>query len=136
MAIESIGAVLDTASPELDRASLQQEDFLQLLLAQLSYQDPLEPLDNQEFLAQIAEFTGLEQARQTNDRVESLLSFSSSNQAIELLGRTVEVQTAGGPVVAEVSSVRFQNGVPLMTVVVEDGSFLTDLSLSQVTLVR
>ena len=51
MAIESISAVLDAANPEVDRASLQQEDFLQLLLTQLSFQDPLEPLDNQEFLA-------------------------------------------------------------------------------------
>lgn len=136
MAIESINAVRDAANPELDRASLQQEDFLQLLLTQLSFQDPLEPLDNQEFLAQIAQFTGLEQTRQTNDRMESLLAFSSTNQAIELLGKTVEVQTDSGPVVGEVSTARFQNGVPLLTVVLEDGTFLTDINLSQVTLVR
>ena len=136
MAIESISAVLDTASPELDRASLQQEDFLQLLLTQLSFQDPLEPLDNQEFLAQIAQFTGLEQTRQTNERMEALLTFSSANQAIALLGKTVEVQTNSGPVVAEVSTIRFQNSVPLLTVALADGTFLTDLSLSQITLVR
>ncbi len=136
MAIESISAIRDVANPELDRASLQQEDFLQLLLTQLSFQDPLEPLDNQEFLAQVAQFTGLEQTRQTNDRMESLLAFSSANQAIELLGRTVEVRTDSGPVVAQVSTVRFQNGVPLLTVALNDGTFLTDLGLSQVTLVR
>lgn len=136
MAIESINAVRDAANPTLDRASLQQEDFLQLLLTQLSFQDPLEPLDNQEFLAQIAQFTGLEQTRQTNDRMESLLAFSSANQAIELLGKTVEVQTDTGPVVAEVSTVRFQNGAPLLTVVLADGTFLADLNLSQITLVR
>lgn len=136
MAIESISAVRDAANPEVDRASLQQEDFLKLLLTQLSFQDPLEPLDNQEFLAQVAQFTGLEQSRQTNDRMESLLAFSSANQALGLLGKTVEVQTDSGPVVAEVSTVRFENGVALLTVLLEDGTFLVDLSLSQVTLVR
>ena len=136
MAIESISAVVDAANPELAQDSLQQEDFLQLLLTQLSFQDPLEPLDNQEFLAQIAQFTGLEQTRQTNDRMEALLAFSSANQAIALLGKTVEVQTDSGPVVADVSTIRFQNGVPLLTVALEDGTFLTDLSLSQITLVR
>jgi flagellar basal-body rod modification protein FlgD len=136
MAIDSVGAVLDTANPEISRASLQQEDFLKLLLTQLSFQDPLEPLDNQEFLAQVAQFTGLEQSRQTNDRIESLLAFSSGNQALELLGKTVEVQTVGGPVVAEVSTVRFEAGSPLLTVQAADGQIIADVSLSQITLVR
>lgn len=136
MAIESIGAVLDAASPTLDRASLTQQDFLKLLLAQLSFQDPLKPLDNQQFLAQVAQFTSLEQTRQVNDRLESLLTLQSNNQGIGLVGKTVEVQTDTGPVVAQVSTVRFSNGVPLLTVTTADNSVLTDISLSQITVVR
>ena len=82
MSIESIGAVLENNTVDLKRAGLQQEDFLKVLLAQLSYQDPLEPMDNQDFIAQLAQFSEIEQSRQTSDRIESLLTLQISNQAL------------------------------------------------------
>ena len=42
------------------------EDFLKILTSQLNNQDPLKPVDNQEFVAQIAQFATLEQSRQLN----------------------------------------------------------------------
>jgi flagellar basal-body rod modification protein FlgD len=136
MAIESVGAVLDSSSPETRRAGIQQEDFLKILLAQLTYQDPLKPLDNQEYIAQLAQFTSLEQERQSNERLESVLTVLASSQAIGLVGRSVEVRTDTGVIVGEVITARFQDGLPLLNVETEAGAFLTDVSLSQVTLVR
>lgn len=135
MAVEGIGAVLDT-SASTSRVGLQQEDFLKVLLTQLSYQDPLKPLDNQEYIAQLAQFSGLEQTRQVNDRMASLLSLQSVDQALSLLGKQVEVTTDTGSVVGQVTTAGFDAGIPALTVQTTDGSFLTDVALSQVRIVR
>lgn len=137
MAIETIGAVLNNPAGEVQRAGLGQEDFLQILLTQLTYQDPLEPLDNQEFIAQFAQFASLDQSRQATDNIEALLTMQSADQSVGLLGKTVEVRTDSGSEVGEVSSVIFsQEGIPLFTVKTADETFLTDISLSQVVLVQ
>ena len=135
MAVEGIGAVLDsTASTR--RAGLQQEDFLKVLLTQLSYQDPLKPMDNQEYIAQLAQFSGLEQTRQVNDRIGALLTLQSADQALGLLGKQVEVTTSTGAVVGQVTTAGFNDGSPILTVQTTSGTFLTDVSLSQIRVVR
>ena len=60
MAIESIGAApLAAGAPA--NAAVSQEDFLKILLTQLRFQDPLKPIDNQQFVAQLAQFSALEE---------------------------------------------------------------------------
>ncbi|MBI3900274.1 MAG: flagellar hook capping protein [Gammaproteobacteria bacterium] len=135
MAVESIGTVTDS-SKSLQQAGLGQEDFLKVLLTQLSFQDPLKPMDNQEFIAQMAQFTNLELTRQQNDNVNSLLTIQSATQAIGLIGKTVEVQTSTGSQVGSVTTINFQRGSPSLTVKTDAGEFLTDVSLSQVVIVR
>ncbi|MFL6180643.1 MAG: flagellar hook assembly protein FlgD [Actinomycetes bacterium] len=137
MAVDSIGAVAQTSSTtSLQQAGLGQEDFLKILLAQLQFQDPLKPIDNQEFIAQLAQFSGLELNRQSNEKVDTLLTLQSANQAIGLIGKTVEVGTSDGSQVGTVTTVNFQNGAPLLTVRTTAGAFLTDVSLSQIFVVR
>ncbi|SMP74760.1 flagellar hook assembly protein FlgD [Noviherbaspirillum suwonense] len=138
MAIESIGGLAAPSAPAAQASSLGLEDFLKVLLTQLTYQDPLKPLDNQEFIAQLAQFTSLEQSRQVNDRLQLLLTIQSATQSVGLLGRTVEVQSAtGGPTTTgEVTALRFQQGEPRVTIKAGNGGILTDLPLSQVMLVR
>jgi flagellar basal-body rod modification protein FlgD len=138
MAIESIGGLTAASTPSAQVNSLGLEDFLKVLLTQLTYQDPLKPLDNQEFIAQLAQFTSLEQNRQSNDRLQQLLTIQSATQSVGLLGRTVEVQSSnGGPnTIGEVTTLRFRQGEPLITVKGSNGGFLTDMPLSQVVLVR
>jgi flagellar basal-body rod modification protein FlgD len=133
VAVESIG---QTASSTPTQASLGQEDFLKILTTQLNFQDPLKPLDNQQFMAQMAQFAGLEQARSLNSNVEALLSIQSAAQSVGLLGRNVEVATDDGSVVGEVSSLRFANGQPLATVKTAAGQVLSDLGLSRIVVVR
>jgi len=125
-----------SASPDLQASSVSQQDFFRLLITQLSFQDPLKPIDNEAFIAQIAQFTNLEQTRQINDRLNSLLTIQSSNQAIGLIGRTVEVATATGSVVGQVTTLNFQSGTPFLTVQTSTGQFLTGIGLDQITVVR
>jgi len=136
MSVESVGAVLSTQEQQVQQASLGQDDLFEILLTQLTYQDPLKPLDNQEFIAQLAQFTSLEQAQQTNDNIESLLTMQTANQSLGLLGDTVQVQTEQGGQVGKVTTVTFERGVPNLTVQLSNGAFINGVSLSQISLVR
>ena len=135
MAVDSIGAAsLIASTPQ--NAAVGQDDFLKILLTQLRFQDPLKPMDNQEFIAQLAQFSSLEFTRQNGESINALLTIQSASQALTLMGRTVQVATAsGGREVGAVTAIRFDNGNPLLTIRTAAGAFLTDVRLSQVSLV-
>ena len=137
MAVEVIGGGT-SASQQVTLQSLgvSQEDFFKILITQLQFQDPLKPIDNQAFIAQIAQFTSLEQARQTNNRIDDLLTIQATTQSIGLLGKTVEIDTAAGPAVGAVNTLTFQNGQPLLTVTTAAGQVLTGVGPSRVRVVR
>lgn len=116
--------------------TLNQEEFLKVLLAQLRFQDPMKPMDNQQFLAQMAQFSSLEQTRQLGERIDQLLTIQASTQSIGLLGKTVEVVNGGAASIGVVTTLAFKDGQPALTVKTASGDFLTDLALSQISLVR
>ena len=134
MEIESIANVQNQSLAQ--RAGLAEEDYLQVLLAQLSFQDPLEPVDNSEFISQFAELTNLTQTQTLNEKLDSLLTIQSVNQSLDLIGKTVEVTTSTANVVGEVTTVTFQNGSPTLVVNVADGDPLVGVTLSQIQVVR
>jgi flagellar basal-body rod modification protein FlgD len=138
MAVDIIGGLPASSSslPAGQASIVNQEEFLKILLTQLSFQDPLKPIDNQEFLAQLAQFTSLEQSRQLSEKLDSLLLIQSATQSIGLIGKTVEVAAAAGSTTGTVTTLRFSAGQPLLTVRTASGEFLTDISLSQVSIVR
>ncbi len=138
MPVEAIGGVTVAAQSAAQQGlSVSQVDFLKLLVTQLSFQDPLKPADNQQFLAQIAQFTALEQTRQLADKSDSLLAIQASSQSVGLIGKTVEVTTPGGGAAqGTVTTVTFSAGTPALTLLRADGSFLTGVSPATVTLVR
>ena len=138
MAVDAIGSVLNARDAELNpRNSINQESFLRLFVSQLQFQDPLEPVDNREFLAQLAQFSGLETARQTSESIESLLFMTSGQQAFGLLNRAVEVLGEGNTTTAgTVTAVRFTEAGPELTVTPASGAVLTGVRLPQIVLVR
>jgi flagellar basal-body rod modification protein FlgD len=136
MAIDAIGATTQTSSSPAQQAVVNQEDLFKILLTQLNYQDPLKPLDNAEFIAQLAQFTSLEQSRQTNENIETLLQMQSADQSVGLLTKTVEVTTASSREVGQVTTITFQDGSPQLTVKTQDGRFINNVALSQVQIIR
>ncbi len=137
MAIEAIGGVVSGAGAAAANLNVSQQDFLRILVTQLTFQDPMKPMDNQEFIAQLAQFTSLEQTRQLTQGNETLLAIQAVTQAVGLIGRTVEVSSASGSGgVGTVSTVTFQNGQPLLTIQQAGGAFLTGVSPAAVSLVR
>jgi flagellar basal-body rod modification protein FlgD len=124
MAIDSVGAVgrTDTVAAQ---ASVGLDEFLNIFLTQLNYQDPLEPVDNREFLAQLAQFSSVELANRTNDNTEALLDVSNLSQSIGLLGRTVNVQLETGSTSGEVVAMSLVQGQPRLSVRQADGTFIS-----------
>jgi flagellar basal-body rod modification protein FlgD len=112
------------------------QDFLRILVAQLNNQDPLKPLDNQEFVTQLAQFTSLQQTQEMNDKLSSLLSVQASTQSIGLLGRAVDVQTDTGSASGTVSALTFVAGEPRLTIRLANNAVLTDITLANLVTVR
>ena len=138
MSVQSIGTTLSgSASAALQAPSLSLQDFLQVLLTQLQYQDPLKPMDNDQFLAQMAQFSTLALQQEQNSKTDSLLTIESASQVVGLLGRSVQVTTSTGGEIGTVSAVTFQSdGTPALSVQLSDGTVLDGIALSQVTLVQ
>jgi flagellar basal-body rod modification protein FlgD len=107
------------------QASVGLDEFLNIFLTQLNYQDPLEPVDNREFLAQLAQFSSVELANRTNDNTEALLDVSNLSQSIGLLGRTVNVQLETGSTSGEVVAMSLVQGQPRLSVKQADGTFVS-----------
>lgn len=137
MAVDAIGGVIGTGINNLERAGVSQDDFIRLFLTQLNFQDPLEPVDNREFLAQLAQFSSVEQLRTLGENIDAMLALQASTQSLGLIGKTVEViGNNGASAVGQVTTVSFRSGSPLLTIRQTDGSVIPDVSPAQVTLVR
>lgn len=81
-------------------AQMGKDEFLKLLTVQLKYQDPLNPMENTEFIAQMAQFSSLEQLQNMNQSMEKNLGAETqlqtafkNNLATSLVGKSVEVPT-------------------------------------------
>ena len=104
-----------TASTSTDTAAnpsstLNQNDFLKLLVAQLQYQDPMNPQSNTDMAAQMAQFTSLQQATQSTSSLAMM-------QANGLVGSTVSLQVDSQTTTSGVvSGVVVSNGTPQVTV--------------------
>jgi flagellar basal-body rod modification protein FlgD len=125
-----------TSAAALQSSSLGIQDFMKILLTQLSYQDPLKPMDNQQFMAQIAQFTALEQTQQLNTKIDSLISTQASLQSVGLIGRTVDITTDNGTVTGTVNALSFSGSSPQLSLTTTSGAQLSGISLSQLSAVR
>ena len=73
--------------------SLGRDDFLKILLTQLSYQDPTSPMDDKQFIAQMAQFSTLEQMTAMAQDFSKLTAMLMGNEASTALGKNVEITT-------------------------------------------
>ena len=77
------------------RASKQElgkDDFLQLLIAQLTHQDPTAPMDDTQFIAQMAQFSSLEQMTNMSTGFTKLSALLASSEATAAIGKQVEIE--------------------------------------------
>lgn len=132
MEIDGIGTVYNQQATAVNQQNIEQEDFIRLFLAQLSFQDPLEPLDNREFLAQLAQFSSLAVQNDSNAQLTNLLQSASSSQSLNLLGKTVDFfDDVGSSHTGNIISVRYTQSGPRFTVSVDNNPQF-EIGLSQV----
>jgi flagellar basal-body rod modification protein FlgD len=94
-------------------AQLDQGDFLMLLITELMNQDPLEPLDDRDFIAQMAQLNTLDQTVSLNENIQTLQMLQSAS----LVGRTIEaIGPNGESVEGTVTEVWFLDSEPYITI--------------------
>jgi flagellar basal-body rod modification protein FlgD len=86
--------------------NLGKDQFLKLLLTQLQNQDPTKPMEDKQFIAQMAEFSALEQMNNLSSEFAKLSGMISSGQAISLLGKEVEIVQGNGTINGTVEEVQ------------------------------
>src|SRR3954467_10679721 len=79
----------DTGATTTTSSSSDKDMFLKLLVAQMKYQDPMNPTDSSQFLSQSAQFTSLEKMQAVSDRTGLLLGAQMAFGASSLVGRSV-----------------------------------------------
>ena len=106
-----------TTESRLPIQTLGQKDFLRLLVTQLTSQDPLNPQKDTEFIAQMAQFSALEQSKAMQSDIAQLRTQQEFLQANALLGRMVELQTGQDTsTTGTVSAVQVEAGTPKLVV--------------------
>lgn len=124
---------IDTTSAQ-GNSSLGKDAFLKLLVAQMSHQDPLKPMDSTAMISQLAQFSSLEQAVAQNQKLDILsaqMTGLSNSSATDLVGKTVTVRgkaiafdgvsptglsvTLGGPSTKTTVTIRDANGQAVRT---------------------
>ncbi len=132
-------AISATSSATASAPNLNLNDLLQVLLTELTNQDPLKPVDNTEFMAQIAQFTTLDATQQMNTNIQQLVGLQAITQSAGLIGRTVTATNSDGSSVnGTVTALTLSNGVPTLTLTSQDGSATVtpNISLGSVQTVR
>src|SRR5437762_9629115 len=106
-----------TASPLPTPKTLSQDDFLKLLVVQMKAQDPLNPKTDTEFIAQMTQFSALEQAKSMQQDIAGLRGDQELLQADALIGRFVTLQDGKNLVSpGVVSAVDVMAGTPMIVV--------------------
>lgn len=95
MEVAAIGTASAAGGERTVKNELGKDEFLRLLVTQLRYQDPLQPTNDREFIAQLAQFSALEQ-------MQNIYQVSLMGQAVTLIGKTVEAEVSGSSGTQEV----------------------------------
>lgn len=115
----SAGAIsgLLPAAARIPMQTLDQGDFLKLLVTQMTTQDPMSPQKDTEFIAQMAQFSALEQTKTMQSDIASLRGQQDLLRADAMLGRTVSVQADKDVVLqGTVTAVQVTNGSPKLMI--------------------
>lgn len=137
--ISPIGAAssdISTTQAATNAFGMSFESLLKIILTQLTYQDPLKPMENFEFVSQLAQFSQIQQGQVISDSLAKLVSAQSTTQATGLLGRVVDIAAGSTTFVGTVKAVSFQNGDARITIETPTGQTISNLSLTSVSQIR
>lgn len=109
-AVATQASSASSAAAALSKNQVDYQTFLKLLVTEMKNQDPTKPMESTEYVAQLANFSNVEQAVQTNSKLDQLLQVSAISQAGSLVGRTLT--SADGSITGEITQIRiFDDGL-------------------------
>ena len=110
-------ATTATSSTKKADQVLGKDDFLKLMVAQMKNQDPMNPSDDKDNIAQMAQFSSLEQITNLATATQKLADSMQMTQTLGLIGHTVSYKAADGTMTSgTVSAVDVAGGTPSLTV--------------------
>ena len=111
----STTAPSDGATTQADPKTMGKDTFLKLLVAQLKYQNPMQPVDSSQFMAQTAQFTMVEKLQAMAAQTDALVAGEASQRAAGLLGRQVTyLDDQGAAQTGVVTGTRFGTDGPVL----------------------
>ena len=108
MQVETLNKTI-TKSGQAMKQQLDKDDFLKLLVTELQHQDPTNPMQDREFIAQMAQFSSMEQMMNMNKSMESIVDKFNFQTTYGLLGKNVEIISQGTEEGAEPKTVNDNN---------------------------
>lgn len=146
MQADAISPTVTAAIPASDAGGTQAaatsafglsfESLLKIILTQLTYQDPLKPIDNFQFVSQLAQFSQIQLGQTTNDKLGSLVAAQGALQAAGLLGRQVDIPAGAATITGKVTAIAFASGDPRVTILTDDNRTISGLSLASISQIR
>lgn len=117
-ASQATGTAGPATGQRILKETLGKDDFLKLFVAQLRNQDPLSPTDNTEFIAQMTQFSSLEQLYNLSAGVDALFYELLVDRAVNLVGKNVQYldNDTGDLVTGTVSAFKLIKGEPVLVV--------------------
>lgn len=125
-----------TGRAATDAFGLSFDSLLKIVLTQLTYQDPLKPMDNFQFVSQLAQFSQIQQTQTMSDSLQTLVAAQSTSQAASLLGKRVDVPAGETVLSGKVTAVGFVQGNATLTLRLDSGQTVSNIALSAVSQIR
>jgi flagellar basal-body rod modification protein FlgD len=132
----NVQPITGTGARVLSAAAEQKDMFLKLLVAQLKNQDPTSPMDQKDMMAQMAQFTSVEQMTEMVKTLETMSFNTTVSQSVGLIGKSVDYVTRSTDGIetlssAQVTGVEMAGGVIRLTL--DDGNKVAPASVVRVT---
>jgi len=89
--VDSFNKSLASGTGKKPSPIMDKNDFLKVLITQLSHQDPTQPMEDKEFIAQMAQFSSLEQITNMSEGLSKVADLVARSQALAMLGSSVDV---------------------------------------------
>jgi flagellar basal-body rod modification protein FlgD len=103
-------------NPNAGKKSLGADDFMKLLTTQLTTQDPMNPMKDTEFIAQMANFSSLESMRGLSTSFDSFAAEQKLTSAPAYLGRQVTIKDPSGDITGVVDAITLKDGIPAVVI--------------------
>ena len=115
--VDSYNAQLKESQKIVSKNTMQEADFMKLLITQLKTQDPTKPMKDKEFIGQMAQFTSLKQMNEMTDNMKTLTREFSFTKAVSLVNKSISWTDASGTSNRGiVESIRVRNGEAFVNV--------------------